>query len=293
MAKRKLAFVLGGGGARGALQVGALRALLEAGYRPDLAVGTSIGALNAAFLGLHGFDAAALAGLEAIWRDAAGADLLPANYVWLTVRTFFGRGGAHQGERILAFLGEHGITPDLRFGDLRGVPVRLVAADLNSARPVLYGADPDERVIDGVLASAALPPWVRPPEQGGRLLLDGGTVSNLPIEPAISQGATEIIALDISEPSAPPGDESGSGFSAWLNKFSNTILQRQLDLELALAAAQRVPLHHLRLRFEHVVALWDFAHTEELVAAGYALAKAEIADWHPFWQWRSGRFLGK
>ena len=275
MAKRKLAFVLGGGGARGALQVGALRALLEAGYHPDLVVGTSIGALNAAFLGLHGFDADALAGLEATWRDAAGADLLPANYVWLTVRTLFGRGGAHQGERILGFLGAHGITPDLRFGDLRGIPVRLVAADLNSGRPAIYGAAPDERVLDGVLASAALPPWVHPVEQNGRLLLDGGAVSNLPIEPALGQGATEIIALDISEPSAPPGEDAGSGFGVWLNKFSNTILQRQLDLELALAAARRVPVHHLWLRFEHVVALWDFSHTEELMAAGYALTKAD------------------
>ena len=62
---------------------------------------------------------------------------------------------------------------------------------------------------------------------------------------------------------------------------------RQLDLELALAAAAQVPVHHLWLRFEHVVALWDFRHTDELVAAGYALAKAEIADWRP-----ARRFLG-
>lgn len=79
MAKNKLAFVLGGGGARGALQVGALRALLEADIHPDLAVGTSIGALNAAFIGLHGFNSQALDGLVTTWRAAATADhlLLP------------------------------------------------------------------------------------------------------------------------------------------------------------------------------------------------------------------------
>ena len=49
-----LAFVLGGGGARGALQVGAFRALFEAGYQPDLLVGTSIGAVNAAGLAIVG-----------------------------------------------------------------------------------------------------------------------------------------------------------------------------------------------------------------------------------------------
>jgi len=47
--KHRLAFVCGGGGARGALQVGALRALVERGWQPDFLVGTSIGAVNAAF----------------------------------------------------------------------------------------------------------------------------------------------------------------------------------------------------------------------------------------------------
>jgi NTE family protein len=64
----RLAFVLGGGGARGALQVGALRALLEAGYRPDLLIGTSIGAINAAGLALWGVD---LAGVDALARSTA------------------------------------------------------------------------------------------------------------------------------------------------------------------------------------------------------------------------------
>ena len=44
-----LAFVLGGGGSRGALQVGALQVLLETGVQPDMVIGTSVGALNAAF----------------------------------------------------------------------------------------------------------------------------------------------------------------------------------------------------------------------------------------------------
>lgn len=45
-----IAFVLSGGGSRGALQVGALQVLLEAGVRPDLLVGASAGVVNAAYL---------------------------------------------------------------------------------------------------------------------------------------------------------------------------------------------------------------------------------------------------
>ena len=63
--KKCLAFVLGGGGARGAMQVGALRALFEAGVKPDLLVGTSIGAINATALAVWGLD---LAGIEALER---------------------------------------------------------------------------------------------------------------------------------------------------------------------------------------------------------------------------------
>lgn len=291
MVKHKLAFVLGGGGARGALQVGALRALLEAGIRPGLATGTSIGALNAAFLGLRGFSAESLDALAAIWRDAATADLLPPNYVWLTVRALFGRGGGHLEDRILPFLVSHGLDPQLRFGDLTGVPVRLVAADLNNHRPRVYGADPRESVLEGVLASAALPPWIHPLSHENHLLLDGGFVSNVPIEAALAAEATELIVLDIAEPRAFFGNPEPTGFAAWFEKLANTILQRQIDLELALAAARKVPVLYLNLRFEHPVAIWDFSHTEELMAAGYALAKAEIAHWPKRKQSRLRRLL--
>ena len=54
--KKNLAFVLSGGGSRGAMQAGALRALVEGGYTPDMVCGTSIGAINGAFLAVHGFN---------------------------------------------------------------------------------------------------------------------------------------------------------------------------------------------------------------------------------------------
>ena len=74
--KKCTAFVLGGGGSRGALQVGAMRALLEAGIAPDLLVGTSIGAGNATGLALWGADLAGLTALEAVWDTISGEQLL-------------------------------------------------------------------------------------------------------------------------------------------------------------------------------------------------------------------------
>jgi len=272
-----LAFVLSGGGARGALQVGALRALLEAGFYPDLLVGTSIGAVNATYLAVQGFTAEGLAGLETAWRDAAGADLLPANYMWLTVRVLFKRAGWRPHHRMRDFFIAHGLLPDLRFGDIQGVRLILVAADLNTGRAVLYGADPQQSVLEGLLASTALPPWVHPLEKNGQFLMDGGVVSTLPIEPALAHGAREIVALDLADPREVP--VQAHGFGPFLGKLMNTVAQRQIELEMALARAQGVPVRHLPLQAEWPVPIWDFGHTEALMAQGYSTAWLEIAQW--------------
>lgn len=274
-----LAFVLSGGGARGALQVGALRALLEADLQPDLWVGTSVGAVNATYLAVHGFTPEALAGLETAWRDAVQADLLPANYLWLTVRVLFNRAGWRPHHRMRDFFIAHGLPPDLRFGDIQGARLILVAADLNAGRAVLYGADPQQSVLEGLLASTALPPWVHPLEKDGQFLIDGGVVSVLPIEPALAQGAREIVALDLADSREVPVE--ARGFGPFLGKLMSTVEQRQIELEMALARARGVPVRHLPLQAEQPVPIWDFGHTEALMAQGYSAAWLEIAQWLP------------
>jgi NTE family protein len=278
MAARVLAFVMSGGGARGALEAGALRALLEAGLRPDMLVGTSIGAVNAACLALNGgLSEAGLAGLEAAWRDAAAADLLPANYLWRTLRALVGRPGNGTHARMREFFVAHGLDPDLRFGQIEGVRVVLVAADLSTGTAALYGAYPEQVVLEGVLASAAVPPWIPPLHYGGRVLMDGGVVSNLPIEPAMDQGATEIVALDVFDPRAQAAN--APGVAPLFIRFLSTIQQRETDMELALAAARGVPVRRIELRPALPVPIWDFSRTEELMRTGYEIARAAIAGW--------------
>jgi NTE family protein len=284
--KKQLAFVLGGGGSRGALQVGALRALLEAGYRPDLWVGTSIGAANATFLALRGFNQESLTALVGVWQDAIRADLLPSNYLWLTIRTLFNRSGGQINHRMRNFFIGNGLPPELRFKDIHGVRLILVAADLNAGRPILYGTDLEQNVLEGVVASTALPPWTRPLRVNGQYLIDGGLVSNLPIEPALSQGATEIIALGLVDERDVPG--AVTGFGPFFMKLAQTIEQRQIDLELALAKARRVPVRYIQLRGVIPFEFWDFSHTDEAIDRGYEIARQEIAHWpvkaRPWWQ---------
>src|SRR5512136_436224 len=87
MMEKCLAFVLGGGGARGAMQVGTLRALFEAGYKPDLLVGTSIGAVNAAGLALWGVNQDGVTSLEWAYQGCSEARLMdpPGRLVWHTL----------------------------------------------------------------------------------------------------------------------------------------------------------------------------------------------------------------
>ena len=274
--KRRLAFSLAGGGARGALQVGALRALLEAHVHPDLLVGTSVGAINAAFIAMHGYTATSLNELEQTWLKAAKADLLPANAAWLTVRVLFNRAHAYPYSRMRDFFIAQGLSPDLHFGELPGPAAILVASDLNSYRPVFYGADPQESLLEGVLASTALPPWVHPLELNGRFLMDGGVVSNLPIEPAIRHGATEIIALKLSAP--PAGEVDAHGFGPFLNKLLATTEERQIDLEMELAQAMQVPVHLIDLVTDELTSIWDFSRTSALIQEGYRQTRLALAS---------------
>lgn len=274
--KHPLAFALGGGGARGALQVGALRALLEAGIHPDFLVGTSVGAVNAVFLAMHGFTLQALDDLRMAWHDAAKADLFPAKTAWLAMRIFFNRLRARPYHKLRDFFISQGISPGLQFGDLPHFPVILVSADLNSHQPVYYGHDPRQSVLEGLLASTALPPWIHPLEADGRFLIDGGAISNLPIEPAMAHGATEVIALDLSNPDDT--DPEAYGFGPFWTKYLNTVEARQIALELKLAQAQGIPVDVVHLKTDPPLPPWDFSRTDFLLDDGYRQAKQALAS---------------
>jgi NTE family protein len=276
--KKKEAWVLGGGGSRGALQVGAVEALLEAGRKPEMLLGTSIGAVNATFLAVHGQSPQGLEKLKEVWRQASHEQLMPANYLWLTVRSLFNKPASFSVHRLREFLISSGITPDLTFNDVRDVALYLVAADLNNHCLEIYGHNPEQSLLEGVLASSALPPWATLMEVEGRLLIDGGALSNLPIEPALSLGAREIIALNLTDERDVP---SGFHFGPFVWKLITSIHHRQVELELALAESRGVLVRHVRLQGKDPVAIWDFHETERLMLEGYKLTRAQMDGWEP------------
>ena len=268
------ALVLGGGGARGALQVGALRALCEADMCFDLLVGTSAGAVNATYLAVHGVDVDTLAQLREAWQEAGEADLLPTSYLRLSMCLLLGHVGDMDG-RLEAFYRRYGMDDSLTFGDIDGVRLIQVAADLATYRPRLYGTRPDQSVLEGLLASTAVPPWVWPMERGQHRVMDGGLVSNLPVEPALRQGATAIIALDLSDWRflEEPTTRSRRRYMA---QMLATMERREIELELRLAELSGVPVWRVPLRADPPAPFWDFTTIERMFVQGYEQMTAYI-----------------
>jgi NTE family protein len=188
--RNRVAFVLSGGGPLGALQVGSLKALFEAGIRPDLCVGTSVGALNATFVS---FDPtpAGVARLEALWMSLSDNDLFPgarlrASWARMLVK----------GNRVFDNSGIRNLL-ESRLGDARfeeaQVPFAVVTTDVDSGKEALFTSG---RIVEPLLASTAMPGVYPPVEIGGRLHVDGGVANNVPIAPAVELGATKAYVMD-------------------------------------------------------------------------------------------------
>lgn len=185
---RQTAFVLAGGGSRGAVQVGMLGELVDRGIRADRVYGASVGAVNAAaYCGDP--TPAGMAELERIWRSLSGDLVFPRRRSDGPWTYFQQRSAVHPNAGLRQIL-EDG----LRFERLEDaeVPLEVVATSLADGRECWLTEGP---AVEAVLASAAIPAMFPPVTIGGELLIDGGVVDNVPISRAIEGGARTIYVL--------------------------------------------------------------------------------------------------
>ena len=203
------AVVLGGGGVLGAVQVGMLRALLDAGVRPDLVVGTSVGAINGAVLAAC--PAVEVADrLESLWRSPDAAEVFAAGTVARLRELARTRTAAHSAEPLRRALVAQ--LDDRRIEDLP-VPFQCCAARIEDAAEHWFDHGP---VVDAVLASAAVPGLLPPVRIGGSHYLDGGLVHSIPLGRAVELGAQRVFVLQVGriEQAARPR-RATRGRSAW------------------------------------------------------------------------------
>ncbi|HUD38786.1 MAG TPA: patatin-like phospholipase family protein [Streptosporangiaceae bacterium] len=189
------AFVLGGGGLLGAHEVGMLIALSEAEIRPDLVVGTSIGAINGAFVAAD--PAGAAARLGEIWHGEALSQAFSETVLTRAVR--LARSGTHL--HAIEPLGEllDTMLPVSDFGDLK-LPFQCVAASIEQASAVWFSSGP---LVPAVLASCAVPGLLPPVEIEGEHYFDGGLVDSIPVGRAVSLGATIVYVLQVGRIETP------------------------------------------------------------------------------------------
>jgi NTE family protein len=212
-ARPRIGLVLAGGGAKGVAHIGVLKVLDEMNVPVHYVVGTSMGSIVAGgyAVGLTGAElerrvrASDLAGLledrpPRSERSLRAKELDRANVYGLEVG--LGRdgfklpAGAIVGQNIEIFLGELvGAVSDVGSFDNLPIPYRAVATDILTGEMVLL-----ERgdLVSAMRASMAVPGVFSPVDLGGRLLVDGGLVRNLPVDVARSMGAEVLIVVNLA-----------------------------------------------------------------------------------------------
>ncbi len=222
----RIGLVLGGGGAKGAAEVGVLKVLEERGIRPDYIAGTSIGAI--------------VGGLYACGYSASQIEDLFRTQSWLSlignrnddlrrsildevdgVTYIFGFpiGGKTKepgvDESALGVLNGRRIThlldsltkkyDGIESFDRLPIPFRCVAVDILTQEEVLMDSCEIELAMR---ASMSIPGAFRPIKWKGKTLVDGGMMNNLPVDVARQMGADVVIAVDLDQ-----GEHSDDRFS--------------------------------------------------------------------------------
>jgi NTE family protein len=189
----RTAFVLSGGGNLGVSQVGMLMALFERDIRPDVIVGTSIGAFNGAAFATK----PTMTRLEhqaEVWASLKTEEVFPGGRFTRAWNLLRRDDHLFSNEGLVEILERSGAAE--RFEEL-AVPLRVVATDLDTGDEAVFAAGP---LRPALLASAALPGLFEPINHDGRTLVDGAVVNVVPLWHALSGPVDRVYVMNVSGP---------------------------------------------------------------------------------------------
>jgi NTE family protein len=264
---RKTAFVFAGGGSFGAVQVGMLHALKAEGLKADFVVGSSVGAINAAYFAgdptVRG-----VARLEKLWLGIRRNDIFPVN-----LRTAAGflwrRDFLMSASGLKRLIDTH--LP-YRLLEEAEIPVHVVATNLLSGEAVILSRGP---ASDAIIASSAIPAAFPPVSIGGRHLVDGAITSNTPVNVAVSLGAQRLIVLPTGFACAlqdPPRGAVANALHALTLLIARQLVAELERLDKAIDFAIVPTLCPL------VGSAYDFSRSAELIANAMKSTKQWIAS---------------
>lgn len=250
----KTALVFTGGGSRGAVEVGALKAIADR-IRPDAVIGTSVGAINVALYAAG----VTPTELERLWLGLTSRFVFPINwgFIWRPWNT---RSISHQGN-LKRFLSDN--LPVQTFEECK-IPLYINATELRTGRSVVFSSG---NIIEAVLASAAIPPYYPPRVIGGVEYVDGGVSNVIAIDEAKALKCNQVIAVSTY-------DEQESGQLRNVFKLSSHVLHMvircklhdELDLETKGFVRKHITL--IKPEVPANMQITDFSHTRCLIALG-------------------------
>lgn len=257
------ALVLCGGGTKGAVEVGLYRALHELKIPIDIVAGTSVGAVNGAFI------AAGVPPetLETLWLRTRRRDLIRLNPALLWEG--FGAVSLYSARALRRLLERH--LPVRRFEELK-TPLVVVATDFATGQRALLDRGD---LVQALLASTAIPGLFPPVEwPDGRIMVDGALSENVPLRAAAESGASRAFCvlcdccIDRSQPPRSFLASVGQAMYVALDRSRRTLREQaaQYGIELVLVEPQ----------LELARGELNLKHTPKLLAEGYRQALAEL-----------------
>jgi len=248
---KKVALVLGGGGARGFAHVGVIRELENAKIPIDMIVGVSVGSL-----------------IGALYADQPDAFQLEWKAFQIQKEEIFDftlfnlKDGLARGEAIRNYVDKNVRAKNL---EQLKIPLAVVATDIRRREQVVFKSGP---VKDAIRASTSIPGVFVPVVANERVLVDGGVMGNLAPRVAKDWGADVVIGVNISQTRRPPGEAAPNMLS---------VLMESVDI----MESELVRLHceKLDLLIEPDVGasgIMDFTRKRELIEAGRQAALRAI-----------------
>lgn len=275
-----VALVFGAGEQNCVAQAGMLGPLLADGWRPDLVVGSSGGAVTAAVFALQDGAFRGAAGAEPAGAEPAGAEAVAmATDLWRAIaaskaaRPGWSRlaAAAASSDSARVTKAWHAVL-DPVFGESRldGTGCTLVATNLSrqTALPLTTGP-----IVDALLAAAAHPVLANPVIREGEVIIDGGFVAPVPVLQAIAAGAASLVVVDTGRPALKPDPTPARH---WYQVTLEAI-RHQLDTKASMdtgRAAVAVPTVVLSCAEPGWVS-WD--QVDERIEAGRHNAEAQLA----------------
>ena len=259
------AFVLSGGASLGAVQVGMLQTLAGRGIEPDLLVGTSVGAINAAWVaGRPGPDG--LKDLEQLWIALRFRQIFPFHPAMAVRGLIARRNHLVEARGLEELLLDH--LPYRKLEEAQ-IPVHVVATELLTGRERLISRG---SVVPALLASCAIPAIYPPVRIGGIDLVDGGISANAPVSHAVALGAETVYVLPTGYACAlpqPPAGVIGMALHAL-----TVMLHRQLTHDVEVNQ-HRAEIHVVPPLCPLAVFPGDFSHGAELIERGRKAARTD------------------